>query len=402
METVFGIDVSKSTSNVAVLVDSKRIKDFKINNDLIGFERLKSNLGSFTDPKVIFEATGVYSRRLAYFLQCNNVSYVQLNPLQAKKELDGLRKNKTDKNDAFHLAETQFRLNRQMSKMQDPVYVELLDEDRFYQELVSDFVSEKNRLHRILQLTFPEIEQIMSTPTGPWYWNLVREFPIPSRVLKFNIDQLSAIVLECSNSNGGHRKSREIALKLSSLAKLAFSSVDSSSLTIEQVEYHVNKLLELDKMKKKIIKLMVKLAEKLPEYKVLCSIPGIGDITAVSLIAELGDIRRFGSANKLNAYVGIDLRHYESGNYTASDRISKRGNPYARKLLYRSVINIVSVAKRKPTHINDFYQNKKKQSSKKETKKIAVASMSRLIRTIYHLVIKNETYDYKIASHARH
>ncbi|TGD20741.1 IS110 family transposase [Companilactobacillus suantsaicola] len=402
METVFGIDVSKSTSSIAVLADTIKIKEFKINNDLIGFERLKSNLHSFTDPKVVFEATGVYSRRLAYFLQCNNVSYVQLNPLQAKKELDGLRKNKTDKNDAFHLAKTQFILNRQMAKMQNPIYVELLDEDRFYQELVSDFVSEKNRLHRVLQLTFPEIEQLMSSPTGPWYWNFVKEFPIPSQVLKFNIDQLNAIAYECSNEKGGHEKSNDIALKLFNLAKISFSSVNPNSLTVEQVKYHANRLIEIDKLKKKVIKLLVKLSKKLPEYNTLCSIPGIGDITSVFLIAELGDIRRFSNSNKLNAYIGIDLRHYESGNYTASDRISKRGNPYARKTLYKAVLNMVSVARYQPTHINDYYRNKKKQSSKKETKKIAIASISRLVRTIYHLVIKNETYDYKIASHARH
>ena len=41
------------------------------------------------------------------------------------------------------------------------------------------------------------------------------------------------------------------------------------------------------------------------------------------LIGELGDIRRFHSSNALNAYIGIDLRHYESGNFVAADHISK-------------------------------------------------------------------------------
>ena len=397
---VLGIDVSKSESSVSVWVNSKDVNDFKISNDLIGFEDLKETLSGFTNPEVVFEATGVYSRRLAHFLQINRIAYIQLNPLQAKKEMDGLRKNKTDKNDARHLAETQFILNHHKTMMQDPVYSELMDEHRFYQEQVSDFVVEKNRLHRILQITFPDIERLMSSPTGPLYWDLVMEFPIPSRVKKYDTDQLNAIVLkECLKNHVKAGKAHGMALNLLKLSQKSVSSVKKNSLTIEQVKYHAKRLIEIDKMKKQIIKSMKKLAEKLPEYKNICSIPGISTITTVSLIAELGDIRRFSNANKINAFVGIDLRHYESGNYTASDRISKRGNPYARKVLYRAVINMVSVSRYQSTHINDYYQNKK-QSSPNATKKIAIASISRLIRTIYHLVIKNETYNYETASHA--
>lgn len=147
MKTVFGIDVSKSTSNVAILIDSKKFEEFKIDNDLIGFGKLASALENFKDPEVIFEATGVYSRRLAFFLQKKGYPYVQLNPLQAKKEMDSLRKNKTDKNDAFHLAKTQFILNRHKTMIQNPIYSELMNESRFYQEQISDFIEEKNRLH---------------------------------------------------------------------------------------------------------------------------------------------------------------------------------------------------------------------------------------------------------------
>lgn len=119
------------------------------------------------------------------------------------------------------------------------------------------------------------------------------------------------------------------------------------------------------------------------------------------LIGELGDIRRFGSSNKLNAFVGIDLRHYESGNYIASDQISKRGNHIARAVLYRAITNISSAAKTKPNHINDFYQKRKKQlpvvnGKTVGSKKVAVAAMSRLLRTIYHLVTTSQLYQYGV------
>ncbi|EEY79499.2 hypothetical protein HMPREF0847_01676 [Streptococcus sp. 2_1_36FAA] len=92
---------------------------------------------------------------------------------------------------------------------------------------------------------------------------------------------------------------------------------------------------------------MVALAQPLPEYDILRSIPGIAETTATSIIGELGDIRRFQSTNQINAFIGIDLRHYESGNFLAKEHITKRGNPYARKISFKCIHNIASATKGK-------------------------------------------------------
>ncbi|MFK5278638.1 transposase, partial [Lacticaseibacillus paracasei] len=84
---------------------------------------------------------------------------------------------------------------------------------------------------------------------------------------------------------------------------------------------------------------------------------------------------------------------YQSGDYTAEQHIRKRGNPLARKVLYRTVINIISASSYRPTRFNDFYQMKKQSFQSKGTKKIAVTVMSRLNRTIFHLVLNNEGYE---------
>ena len=83
---------------------------------------------------------------------------------------------------------------------------------------------------------------------------------------------------------------------------------------------------------------MVALAQPLPEYDILRSIPGIAETTATSIIGELGDIRRFQSTNQINAFIGIDLRQYESGIFLAKEHITKRGNPYARKILFKCIL----------------------------------------------------------------
>ena len=105
MRAVFGIDVSKTSSEVAILVNGEKVHGYTILNDAIGFNRLLGDdLKTVHSPDIIFEATGVYSRRLQAFLEEYSYAYTQLNPLEAKKQLDSLRVRKTDKIDAEKLA----------------------------------------------------------------------------------------------------------------------------------------------------------------------------------------------------------------------------------------------------------------------------------------------------------
>ncbi|MCU0082783.1 transposase, partial [Streptococcus danieliae] len=184
--------------------------------------------------------------------------------------------------------------------------------------------------------------------------------------------------------------------KLISLAKQSYCAVKKDSPMLEQARYYAQELQRLSDCRQAALDEMKSLAEFLPEYDILLSIPGIAETTATSIIGELGDIRRFKTANQLNAFIGIDLRHYESGDYLAKEHITKRGNPYARKILFRCIYNIISTSRTNPCHIADFYKKRKKQSQATSTKPHVIASMHRLIRTIPYLITHNKLYDYNI------
>lgn len=73
----------------------------------------------------------------------------------------------------------------------------------------------------------------------------------------------------------------------------------------------------------------------------------IGDVLALRIIAEIGDVRRFKNKHALIAYAGIDAPPYQSGTFNASERkISKRGNSYLRKTGYEIMQSLI---KHKPT-----------------------------------------------------
>lgn len=183
---VFGIDVSKASSEVAILVNGERVHGYTMPNDIIGFPHLLKDLKTVSNPEIMFEATDVYSRRLQAFLEENSYDYIRLNPLEAKKQLDGLRVWKTNKIYAEKLVSSQFVLNRKPTYVQEKVYQNLHDLSRFYQNLTEDIVRTRNRLHKVLQVAFPEIENLLSTPTGEQYWNLVSIYPTKHWVLELS------------------------------------------------------------------------------------------------------------------------------------------------------------------------------------------------------------------------
>jgi hypothetical protein len=82
------------------------------------------------------------------------------------------------------------------------------------------------------------------------------------------------------------------------------------------------------------------------------------------------------------------------GDFLAKEHITKRGNPYARKILFKCIHNIASASHTNPCHIADFYDKRKRQSQVTSTKPRTIASIHRLIRTMYYLITHNKLYDY--------
>ncbi|WP_153983266.1 transposase, partial [Streptococcus suis] len=197
-------------------------------------------------------------------------------------------------------------------------------------------------------------------------------------------DELSESIRQSTSKRISDKRVAYLVEKLTALANQSYCAVKKTSPIMEEVRYYAKELLRLSEQRQTVLDQMVELAQPLPEYDILLSIPGIAETTATSIIGELGDIRRFQSANQINAFIGIDLRHYESGNFLAKEHITKRGNPYARKILFKCIHNIASASHTNPCHIADFYEKRKRQSQ----------TTSTLIRTMYYLIMHNKLYDY--------
>ena len=398
LKTVFGIDVSSRKSNVCIMVNGQKVDDYAISNDMVGFNQLLDDLKQVTKPQIIFEATGVYSRRLQAFLYMHKLRYVMMNPLEAKRKTkDDLHQNKTDKLDALYLAKLQSEHPQRLAYVQSKEYQELMANNRIYEQASHDLITNRNRLHKAIQLTFPEIEHLMVNPRGKNYWSIVLRFPHPDIVLETKeadiIDFLKGL------SGIGKKRANDIMQSLIRLAKVACPAVKKDSAHIRGLEMAINNILSAEEACQTALKEMTKLAPK-RDLEILTSIPGIGENTALRIISELGDIRRFNNPSQLNAFVGVDPQVYESGNLTAHLSISKRGTAIGRKVLYLAINQIQSAKKAgNPSHIADYYEKRKRSSETASHKKAAIASIHKLLRTIFALIKNDQLYSYDVAKH---
>ena len=154
--------------------------------------------------------------------------------------------------------------------------------------------------------------------------------------------------------------------------------------------------MALTQQKEQLIKQMENTAQRLPEFMLYSSFPGIGAQTAAQLMGELGDISRFDNSNQLNAFVGIDIRRYQSGTYQGQDHINKRGNPLARKLLYFTVLNMIRQQHIRSNHIVDYYYRLKEKRPHPKLNKVAlVACMNKTLKCLLSMIKHQEKYHYR-------
>jgi transposase len=87
-------------------------------------------------------------------------------------------------------------------------------------------------------------------------------------------------------------------------------------------------------------------------YKLLQTVPGVGPLTAMCLIAEIGDIFRFKSCRQLTSYVGLVPHSHQSGDKDPAGRLTYRSNKYLRA----SIVEAAWVAMRHDPALLKYYK----------------------------------------------
>ncbi|AJS59365.1 IS110 family transposase [Paenibacillus sp. IHBB 10380] len=403
MKHVVAFDVSMGKSTM-VIYNRYRQCEFEgeLEHTYSAFKALNERLQSLTvqdgqAPEIVFEATGVYSKALERFFRVEGYDYCRINPLEANLQMASMRRQKTDKSDAHELAKSHFRVEREKTYQEDDYYLQIRALTRYYDELDHEIAHLFNRMHAILQLSFPELERLFSTRSA-LFLNVVQCYAHPDEVLACSKTVIRNRLKANTRKNLSWIRAEEKGMALLEAAKNSYPAISKDDVRCEQVRDYAKRMAHLKGKKEALVKKMVELSRERTEYQVLISFPGIGEATAVRLIGEIGEIRRFKSHKQLNAYVGIDIRRYQSGNTFYKDKINKRGNHKLRKILYYMIQTMISLRKKTMNHIVEYYDKLKTQPQRKPHKVASIACVNKFLKVAFHLITHDITYDYETAS----
>ena len=124
----------------------------------------------------------------------------------------------------------------------------------------------------------------------------------------------------------------------------------------------------------------------------LTTIPGVNVITAVKILSEIGDIKRFGNANKLAQFAGIAPLHLSSSG-KGKDMATKQGNRRLQATIYFLAIQMIQISsKGTPRHpaFRTYYEKRKAEG--KTSQQALICISRRLISIIYGMLKSGTEY----------
>lgn len=145
---------------------------------------------------------------------------------------------------------------------------------------------------------------------------------------------------------------------------------------LDLLEYHNGKLKFIESKIKEV-------ADKNKEAQLLRTIPGIAEIRAVDIIAEIGEISRFPSTNKFCSYAGLVPSIKQSGNTLRFGGLIKQSSRSLKATLIEASWNIVRTKESNP--LQEFY----KKLAKKKGKQKAICATARKLGCVIHAMLKN-------------
>ena len=331
-----------------------------------------------------FESTGPYAEPITHFLKQQPVTLVQINPMHSKRvrELTGNSPNKTDRKDPRVIADV-IMLGHALRVVipQGPsAHLRRLTQAR--ERAIRDRTAIVNQLQHLLFVIFPEFLKVIkkiSCKTGLY---LLRHYPSRQAIAALGEQQLSRIIKRVSRGKMGQWHAEQLC----QAAQASVGINEGQESIVEEIGHLVDKIKrENDFIDRVECQMRVHL-EQIPYSRYLLSLPGVGLITVAGLIGEVGDFRQYKTSAEITKLAGLDLFEVSSGKHKGRRRISKRGRPLMRKLLYFAAINAVKST-------GTMHQPYTQMLARGMPKIKALVAISRkLLRVMYALARDQEMY----------
>lgn len=349
---IIGIDIAKER-HVAQAINYRGLvqgRSLLFNNSITGFKELEKWTNKLlveqgkTAVIVGLESTGHYWFNLANWLVNQKLEVVLVNPMTTKrnKENRDNSQSKNDFKDALTIADAVSRGYYADWSQQDETYQNirvLVDEREYWSD---QQVKLKNRIHRCLDIVFPEYKSIFLDWTCPRSIATLKAFPLPLDIMALSVDQ----VIEGWRIEGFQRAGGNTGIhKAKELITMAKSSIGSTT-SLKERKREIYRLIQeyehtvelISQINEEITQLLKKIPYAI-EY--MQSIKGLSPLLIAAILANTGDLRKYKDGRQILSQAGLNLVESTSGKKKGQIVLSKRGRRQLRKYLFLAVIVLV-------------------------------------------------------------
>jgi len=397
-----GIDVGADFSWISILTPDHKtvVKPFKIShNDIKSLEKAVSTIKKVEElysleAHTFLESTGIYHLPLFYYLKESGFEVFILNPLITDSNKNsGIRKVKNDKSDAIRIAKTAYTENLKVSLVPSDLVLNLRTLVREYYYLVDHKTSYVNKLHKELRVCFPGYSKVFYDIAGKTSLAILKIYKTPQNIMNAPKDEIISLIANTSRRGTQYANEKyELLLKSACLSK-SFGKYLSSAFEI--IELNID-IIEIYKQKIECVLSSIKQYTVkhqndtfIKQIHIVESINGVGFISAVTLMCEIGDFSAFKRPKQLYAYFGLDPSVKQSGKFIGTRvSMSKRGSRLARRVLFtvaKSSISSSSKGKAVNPILKEYYEKKKLS----KPKMVALGAIMHKITNIIFAVLRD-------------
>lgn len=370
--TCCGVDVHKTFLVATIIITTKGIepayskKRFStFNKDILAFKQWLLHNDCFD---VCMESTGKYWVPVLNLLE-DSIHVVIANP----KWVKAVKGCKDDEKDSKWIGDL-FRLGIVPGSFIPPKDIRILWEyTRYYSKLISCKTSEKNRFQNAFTVCNVALDAVVSDMFGKSA-SSITDYLITSD--RFDPETCSGFLLR----------------SLKKKAATVIESIEGFHITQDQKERMILIRSHLEFIKKTMDALKSKLDEMSAPYEnaiaLLCTIPGVGRTSAITIISEIGtDMSQFTSSKQLCCWAGLTPGNNESAGKKKSVRITRAG-VYLKPALVQCAHAAVKSTQ------SPYYRLKYERICKRRGKKRAIIAIARMILTaIYHMLKTGEVFN---------
>ena len=388
------IDIARYWNAVLVETAAGKRHRFRMQNTAQDFDRLVSFVRALPGIcRVALEPTGDYHRPLAHRLLREGFEVVGISSVALARFREAMF-NSWDKNDPKDASVILEMLKRgSVQRYVDPMLAGVHDVQElsktYYQVSRARTKLQHSLINRSLPLFFPEMHRYWCTTRNEWFVRFLLQFPTAFHVRALSRSDFVQAAWDLVGRKVAKRaKLEEIWEMAASTAALPHAP---ESIAVEMFRVQLRRYEGLNDLRAELEARAQEVLANNPDYERLQTIPGIGPILALTILAEGGDLRRFDHHRQFLKYCGFDLAKSQSGVQRGREQLSKRGNARLRMAFW--LAGGVAVRMRENSFRAKYDRYVRSAPDDADLKRKALTAVAaKMARVAYGLIKKDQPY----------